>query len=263
MRMSSLYICFNFLVSIVATAYFMNTFGQNNTSATLIKQPFPGLAAITSIYDRAFEESDKWRNLIPLLSYLMILFSCIISLSTTMCTFSSFFQQKVRSTVCVFSMVISMLCLFYPKFYLAQLFDFYWTGVFLICSLILEHIGTTWVYGTDSISIDLEFSIGRPIKKCWILLWICIPIFLTILFTFYLATSTIYFIDFLEKWLPFLICVLVFIYFAIYETTKQIDYNTWNKIREATLPSKDWGPADPIVRHAWKNWKTVSIFNLS
>ncbi|KAJ6640707.1 Sodium- and chloride-dependent glycine transporter 2 [Pseudolycoriella hygida] len=28
-------------------------------------------------------------------------------------------------------------------------------------------------------------------------------------------------------------------------------------IREAAQPSKDWGPADPIVRHAWKQWRSV------
>lgn len=254
MRMSGLYMCFNLFITTISTVYFMTTFGPYNSVEKTI---FPDLASITSVYDRAFVESDIFRNLIPNLSYLMILLTSFISLSTTVYSLSHFFRHRTRTLSCLFIMLTSILCLLYPEFYISQLLDFQYTGIFIICALILENVALTWIYGAKSLSIDLEFSIGRPIKKFWLLLWTSTPVVVAAVFAFYMATSNFH--DLIERWLPFVLCICIFIYFAIYETTKQIDYNTCNKIREAAHPSKEWGPADPIVRHAWKNWKTVCI----
>lgn len=252
MRMSGLYISFNLLISIIATIFFMTTFGP-----VMSEKIFPDLTAITSIYDHAFAESDIFRNLIPNLGYLMILLTSFISLSTTIYSLSHFFRHRARTMLYLFIMITSILCLLYPEFYISQLLDFQWTGTFIICALILENIALTWIYGAKSLSVDLEFSIGRPIKRLWLFLWASTPVTCGGIFTFYMATSNFH--DLIERWIPFMLCICIFIYFAIYETTKQIDYNTCNKIKEATHPSKDWGPADPLIRHAWKNWKSVCI----
>ncbi|KAG5679430.1 hypothetical protein PVAND_008997 [Polypedilum vanderplanki] len=114
------------------------------------------------------------------------------------------------------------------------------------------------------LSIDLEFSIGRPIFKLWLVLWSIVPVLLTAIVTCFIVfpTTRISSIepiinDIVPKWIPIIICLLIIILVAIYETTKQVDYNTFNMIHEATKAAKDWGPADPLVRHAWKQWKSV------
>lgn len=257
--MSGIYVSFNLFVSTISTLYFMTNFEFSTLMAT--ERAFPDLTAITSIYDSASKESDIFRNLIPSLGYLMILLTSFISLSITVYTFSCLFRQRSRILICIFIMCTSIFCLLYPSFYISQILDFKWTGIFIICALILENIGLTWVYGIKSLSIDLEFSIGRPIKQFWFFLWVSTPVINAVIFVFFIviSASSYTLIDIFERWLPFIICLCIFIYFSVYETLKQIDYNTFTKIREATMPTKDFGPVDPIVRHAWKNWKTVCL----
>jgi solute carrier family 6 (neurotransmitter transporter) len=255
--MSGLYMCFNLFISIIATIYFMTIFGSYNQ--IFAELPFPDISGITSIYDRAFGEVDIFRNLIPNLGYLMILLTSFVSLSITLYTVSQLFREKTRSLLCLLIMLISILCLLYPQFYISQLLDFKWTGIFIVCAVIFKNIGLTWIYGTKILSIDLEFSIGRPIKRFWFMLWTTTPVTAAIILTFHMVSARFGFHDILEIWFPLMLCAGLFIYFAIYETLKQIDYNIFNKIRESTLPTKDFGPSDPLVRHAWKNWKTVSF----
>lgn len=263
-RMCSLYMCFYFLVTIVATAYYMTTFGQHNTSATN-EQPYPDLTTITSIYDRAFVEphSSHLRSLIPSLAYLMIIFAGIVSISTAIYTSSRLLKRHPSYVMCLVAMFTSIAFLLYPNFFLSRMLDMRWTGLVIICALIFDIISITWVYGTKSLAIDLEFSLGRPIMKGWLVLWSCVPLILTAILAFFIvnpfpATFALDPIkDLIPKWIPIVICLCIIIFFAIHETTKQVDYNTCNMIYEATKSAKDWGPADPLVRHAWKQWKAV------
>jgi solute carrier family 6 (neurotransmitter transporter) len=64
-------------------------------------------------------------------------------------------------------------------------------------------------------------------------------------------------VDIIPRWIPVVVCAAIILMFAGYEVSKQVDYNMCNMIQESTRPAKDWGPADPLVRHAWKQWKTV------
>lgn len=263
-RMCSLYMCFNFLVTIVATAFYMTTFGQHNTSVSNL-QPYPDLTTITSIYDRAFVEphSSYLRSLIPSLAYLMIIFAGIVSISTAIYTSSRLLRRHPSYVMCLVAMFTSIAFLLYPNFYLSRLLDMRLTGLVIICALIFDIISITWVYGTKSLAIDLEFSLGRPIMKGWLLLWASAPLFLTAILAFFIvnpiesefALDPVR--DIIPKWAVIIACLCIIIFFAIHETTKQVDYNTCSMLYETTRPAKDWGPADPLVRHAWKQWKAV------
>jgi solute carrier family 6 (neurotransmitter transporter), invertebrate len=266
-RMCSLYMCFNLLVTIIATAYYMTTFGHHNTS-TQIEQPFPDLTTLTSIYDRAFVEphSSNLRSFIPSLAYLMIIFASIVSISTAIYTSSRLLRRHPSYVMCLVAMFTSIVFLIYPRFFMSRLLDMRWTGMVIICALVFDIICITWVYGTKSLAIDLEFSIGRPIMKVWLFLWSTLPFILAAILAFFVIDPAVKFLgmtsidpikDVVPRWVPIVISLCIIIFFSIYETTKQVDYNICSMIYEATRPAKDWGPADPLVRHAWKQWKAV------
>lgn len=64
-------------------------------------------------------------------------------------------------------------------------------------------------------------------------------------------------ISYVPRWLPTAISLSIIVFLAFSEVYKQVDYNCCSMIREAGVSSKDWGPADPIVRHAWKQYTSV------
>lgn len=266
-RMCSLYMCFNFLITIVATAYYMTTFGQHNNS-TAGDQPtlYPDLTTITSIYDRAFSElhGSYLRSLIPSLAYMMIVFAGIVSISIAIYTSSRLLKRHPNYIMCLVAMFLSIGFLLCKDFTISRFLDMRWTGLIIICSLVFDIVSITWIYGVKDLSIDLEFSIGRPIMKLWLVLWSCVPLMLIAIVAWFIAMPTHDRIiepfgahELIPKWVPIVICLVLIFIISIHETTKQVDYNTFTMIHEATRPAKDYGPADPLVRHAWKQWKSV------
>jgi solute carrier family 6 (neurotransmitter transporter), invertebrate len=262
-RMCTVYMCFNFLVTIAATAYYMTPYRQYNTVKDM--PPFPDLTGLTSIYDRTFNEphSTYFRKLIPSLAYLMIIFSGIISISIAIYTSSRLLKRHPNYIMCLVALCLAVAFLLCPNFTVSKYLDMRWTGLVIICALVFDIISITWIYGIKDLSIDLEFSIGRPIMRLWLILWSMIPLLLVAIVTcFIVFPTTIQLAEpindaYIPKWLPILICLSIIILCAIYEVSKQVDYNTFSMIHEATKAAKDWGPADPLVRHAWKQWKTV------
>lgn len=261
-RTCAVYMCFNFLVTILATAYYMTTFGQHNSSDGRML-PYPDLMTVTSIYDQAFKEDQHsyFRSLIPSLAYLMIVVAGLVSVSIAIYTSARLFKRHPHYIMCLVAMFVSVACLICPDFILARALDMRWVGTIVICALVFDVISVTWIYGTKDLSTDLEFSVGRPIKKFWIVLWTSVPIILVGILAWWIAMPSIREFDavsdLIPRWIPVVVCVLVMAVFAGYEVSKQVDYNTCNMIQEATRPAKDWGPADPLVRHAWKQWKSV------
>ena len=261
-RMCTVYMCFNFLTTMLATAYYMTPYNQSNKIDDI--PPYPDLTALTSVYDRTFNEphSTYLRKLIPSLAYLMIVFSGIISISILIYTSSRLLKRHPNYIMCLAALCLAVGFLLCPNFIPSRYLDMRWTGLVIVCALVFDIISITWIYGIKDLSIDLEFSIGRPIMKLWLILWATIPFLLIAIITCFIVFPTKLqliepIVDFIPKWVPIVICLSIILLFAIYEVTKQVDYNTCNMIHEATKAAKDWGPADPLVRHAWKQWKTV------
>ena len=260
-RTCVIYMCFNFFVTIIATAYYMTTFGQHNSSSLM--PIYPDLTTITSIYDRAFveEEHSYFRSLIPSLAYLMVILAGLISISIAIYTSSRLFKRHPNYIMCLLGMFIAIACLICPNFLISRMLDLRWVGIVIICALVFDIISVTWIYGSKDLSIDLEFSIGRPIMKLWLMLWTFIPIILVGIISWWIAQPSKHQYDpineLIPRWIPIVVCVVIIVLFSVHEVTKQVDYNTFNMIHESTKPAKDWGPADPLVRHAWKQWKSV------
>lgn len=260
-RTCVIYLCFNFLVTIVATAYYMTTFGQHNGSSATPR--FPDLTTVTSIYDRAFieEEHSYFRSLIPSLAYLMIIIAGLTSVSIAIYTSSRLFKRHPNYIMCLVGMFVAIACLICPNFLISRMLDLRWVGLVIVCALVFDIISISWIYGSKDLSIDLEFSVGRPITKLWLLLWSVIPLILVGIISWWIALpSTLQYdpiTELIPRWIPIVVCVVVIVLISGHEVSKQVDYNTFNMIQESTKPAKDWGPADPLVRHAWKQWKSV------
>ena len=261
-RTCVVYMCFNFLVTIIAAAFYMTTFGQHNTTSN-VPTPFPDLTTITSIYDRAFieEEHSYLRSLIPSLAYLMVVISGLTSVSIAIYTSSRLLKRHPNYIMCLVGMFVAIASLICPNFNASRYFDMRLAGTVIVCALVFDIISIAWVYGSKDLSNDLEFSIGRPIMKLWMVLWSIMPLVLIGLTAWWIAQpSRLLFdpiVDIVPRWIPFVICASIIIMFAGYEVSKQVDYNMCTMIQESTRPAKDWGPADPLVRHAWKQWKSV------
>ena len=262
-RTCVVYMCFNFLVTIVATAYFMTTFGQHNSSGHRDSIIFPDLTTITSIYDRAFveEEHTYLRSLIPSLAYLMIIIAGLTSISIAIYTSSRLLKRHPNYIMCLAGMFVSIGALICPNFIISRMLDMRWIGTVIVCALIFDIISITWIYGSKDLSIDLEFSVGRPIMKLWLVVWALIPLVLIGITAWWIALPSPLdydpIQDMIPRWIPIVICSAIIVIFAVHEVTKQVDYNMCNMIQESARPAKDWGPADPLVRHAWKQWKSV------
>lgn len=262
-RTCVVYMCFNFLVTIIATAYYMTTFGQHNRSELAAASVYPDLTTITSIYDRAFieEEHSYLRSLIPTLAYLMVIVAGLISVAIAIYTSSRLIKRHPNYIMCFCGMFIAIGCLIGKNFAISRELDLRTVGLVIVCALVFDIASIAWIYGSKDLSIDLEFSIGRPIMKLWLLVWSGIPVVLVGIIAWWIAvpSSPDYdpIADLLPRWSPIVVCVIVIALFSGYEVSKQVDYNMMNMIQESTRPAKDWGPADPLVRHAWKQWKSV------
>lgn len=257
-RTCAIFIFFNVLITVVASAYYLTTFDLGSTTA-----PFPDLTTLTTIYDRAFNEEPHsyLRSLIPSLAYTMVFLAGLISLSIAIYASSRILKRHPNYIMCLVGMFVSIASLICPNFLVARLLDTKVVGTVIICAMIFEVIGISWVYGSKNLSIDLEFSVGHPISRVWLFFWKIAPLILTPMLVWWtvMKSSTVFdrFEDVSPRWIPILISSIVMLVFAIYKVTKQVDYNIWNMICESTKPAKDWGPGDPIVRHAWKQWKAV------
>lgn len=243
---------------ILSTTYFLITFNNENTLNSTIL--LPELKPFTSVYDNAIEYSDA--NGTPLLTgitYAMIVLISIITIAMQIYTASRLISRHPNYVMCATGLIVAITALMCPNYLIGRLFDGRIVGVFVVTALIFDIIALTWIYGAKNIYTDLEFSIGRPISKLWLYLWCISPlIFLTLLIWW----SVDFPIDdivikYVPRWLPIAISLSIIAFIAFTEIYKQVDYNFCSMIREAGVPSKDWGPSDPLARHSWKQWTSV------
>lgn len=226
-----------------------------------VNTPYPELTTLTAIYDRSLGESDKMlQRLIPSLSFLLVVLSSLISISVFIYTSSRLLKRHPNYIMCLAGLFVSIGCLICPNMLVAQVLDMRVVGSIIICALIFDLISVTWIYGSKDLYTDLEFSIGRPIFKVWLVLWSVIPLALTSLLLWWiLVINPEYVPDFFPRWIVIAASLATILLLACYEVSKQVDYNLLHMIKGAARPSKEWGPADPLVRHAWKQWKSVCV----
>uniref|UniRef100_A0A182PEN3 Sodium/chloride dependent transporter n=1 Tax=Anopheles epiroticus TaxID=199890 RepID=A0A182PEN3_9DIPT len=258
-KTSFVYIFFNILITAIAVVFYVFQYNNSYTEA----HPFyPELSALTVIYDRAIsvQESDPTlQRLIPALSYTVIFISSLVSIVIYIYTSTRIIRKHPNYTVCLAGLVVAIAGLLCPNYIFPRILDTRIVGSLAVCAMIFEIILIIWVYGSKNLYTDLEFSLGRPVLKAWLFIWGFIPVLLMALLCWWSITyyDNDLLIDYFPKWLPVVFSLSVIVLLACVEISKQVDYNIFSMIHGATKPSKDWGPADPLVRHAWKQWKSV------
>lgn len=233
---------------------FQNIYTQNSTII------LPELKPFTSIYDNALVNTDTDQaSLLAICTYIMIVIITISTVALHIYTASRLLRRHPNYVMSLTALVVAISALICPNYMVARIFDTRIVGAFVICSLVFDIISIAWVYGAKNIYTDLEFSIGRPIAKVWVFLWCLSPVWVASIAGWWLASydPTELGIVYVPRWIPVAISLAIIFLLASTEVYKQVDYNCCSMIREAGVSSKDWGPADPIVRHAWKQWTSV------
>lgn len=233
---------------------FNNEYTRNSTIA------FPELKPFTSIYDNALDNADaEQARILAGISYLIILLVSTLTIALSIYTASRLLRRHPNYVLSTIALVVSLIAIMCPKYLVSRVFDTRIVGAFVICALVFDIVAITWVYGAKTIYTDLEFSIGRPISKIWVFLWCIAPVSLTGLLAWWTISNNEMDLGnvYLPRWGPVAISVSIIFLIACIEVYRQVDYNFCSMIHGAGVSSKDWGPADPIVRHAWKQWTSV------
>lgn len=245
------------VVCIVAGVFFLFQF---NNTFQFTASHYPELNMLTAIYDQAKTEDDHLlKRLVPGLMYLVAILSAMVTVVINVYTTSRAFRRHRNYVLGLTGMLVSVLLMLAPNFTVARLLDVRFIGPFIVCACIIELIGLIWVYGVKNVYTDLEFSIGRPIFKLWLGIWIMTPLFLAGLLIWWIITTSVrdgpeLLIDQVPRWVPVVVSMGIVVIAACVVVSRQVDYNFMAMIRGANKPTKNWGPADPLVRHAWKQW---------
>ncbi|XP_023296451.2 sodium-dependent nutrient amino acid transporter 1 isoform X1 [Lucilia cuprina] len=257
-RTSVVYLCFNLLINAIAVTLFMIQFDHSANGAYMIEE----LKPLTTIYDRILYDKplyELWIKLLPSLVYVLVVISCFITIVVGIYTCTRLVPRHPNYVISLVGLVASIISLSAPKFYIARLLDSRIVGTMIITALVFELIAVTWIYGVKNIYTDLEFSIGRPIYKIWLGLWCICPAILTGLLVWWCSDDDEFDLlaNIMPRWAPILFVLFVIMVIACIQIFRQVEYNFFGMICEASKSAKEWGPADPLARHAWKQWRSV------
>ncbi|TMW47312.1 hypothetical protein DOY81_007604 [Sarcophaga bullata] len=257
-RTSVVYLCFNLLVNAIAVTLFMIQFDHSANGAHLIEE----LKPLTAIYDRILYDKpshELWVKLLPSLINALVVICCFITIVVGIYTCTRLVPRHPNYVISLVGLVASIISLSAPKFYIARLLDSRIVGTMVITALVFELIAVTWIYGVKNIYTDLEFSIGRPIYKIWLGLWCLCPAILTGVLVWWCSDDDEYDVlpSIIPRWAPILFVLFIIVIIACIQIFRQVEYNFFGMICEASKSAKEWGPADPLARHAWKQWRSV------
>ncbi|XP_030385433.1 sodium-dependent nutrient amino acid transporter 1 [Scaptodrosophila lebanonensis] len=258
-RTSVVYLCFNLLVNAIAVTLFMVQFDLSSNGYQLMDE----LKPLTAIYDRVLygtQSPNAWlQHLIPSLIYALIIIAALVSITVAIYTSTRLVPRRPNYVICLVALVVAVMSFAAPKFQIARVLDSRVVGTMIVTALVFELIAITWIYGAKNIYTDLEFSIGRPIFKGWMWLWCSCPAILTGILVWWCADddSDDLLSNYLPRWAPILFVLGVILIIACVQIFRQVEYNFFGMICEASKSAKEWGPADPLARHAWKQWRSV------
>lgn len=254
-RTSLVYMSFNVLVLLLSTTFFMTQYNHSNATISI-----PELKPFSSVYDSAVDNLEIEQSaLLAGITYSMIALITMTTIALQIYTASRLIRRHPNFTMILTGLIVAIVVLICPKYLVARIFDTRVVGSLIACALVFDVIAVAWIYGAKNIYTDLEFSIGRPISKLWAFMWCIVPIEIAALLTWWVTQSSDSELGstYMPRWLPPAFGLGIIAFLACAEVYKQVDYNCCNMIRGAGVSSKDWGPADPIVRHAWKQWTDV------
>ncbi|ALC44969.1 blot, partial [Drosophila busckii] len=258
-RTSVVYLCFNLLINAIAVTLFMVQFDYSSNGYQLMEE----LKPLTAIYDRAQYgvqmDSELLRHLIPSLIFVLVILSAFVSITVAVYTSTRLVPRRPNYVICLIALVVAVMSFASPKFLIARVLDSRLVGTLVVTALVFELIAITWIYGAKNIYTDLEFSIGRPIFRGWMWLWCSCPAILTGILVWWCADDDQFDLlaGYLPRWAPILFALAIILIIACVQIFRQVEYNFFGMICEASKPAKEWGPADPLARHSWKQWRSV------
>uniref|UniRef100_A0A0K8UXH4 Sodium-and chloride-dependent GABA transporter 1 n=2 Tax=Bactrocera latifrons TaxID=174628 RepID=A0A0K8UXH4_BACLA len=257
-RTSIVYLCFNLLVNAIAVTLFMVQFDLSANSGSMIEE----LKPLTAVYDRIMYDrpsNELIARIIPVLIYALIVISAIVAMMVSIYTVTRLVPRHPNYVISLVALVMTIISLAAPKFIIARILDTRIVGTILITALVFELIAISWIYGVKNIYTDLEFSIGRPIFKGWMWMWCICPAILTALLVWWCSDDDQYDLlaEYVPRWAPILLALAVIFIIACVQIFRQVEYNFFGMICEASKSAKEWGPTDPLARHAWKQWRSV------
>ncbi|XP_036336357.1 sodium-dependent nutrient amino acid transporter 1 isoform X1 [Rhagoletis pomonella] len=257
-RTSIVYLCFNLLINAIAVTLFMVQFDLSANSGSMIEELKPQ----TAVYDRILYDrpsNELIARIIPVLIFALIVISAIIAITVAIYTVTRLVPRHPNYVISLVALVMTIMSLAAPKFIIARILDTRIVGTILITALVFELIAVCWIYGAKNIYTDLEFSIGRPIFKVWMWLWCICPAILTALLVWWCSDDDQYDLlaEYVPRWAPILLALAVIFLIACVQIFRQVEYNFFGMICEASKAAKEWGPTDPLARHAWKQWRSV------
>ncbi|XP_075159531.1 solute carrier family member bloated tubules isoform X2 [Haematobia irritans] len=257
-RTSAVYLCFNLLINAISVTLFMMQFHHSVNGAYLIEE----LKPLTAIYDRILLDTPHhalWVRILPSLINGLVVIACAVSIVVGVYTCTRLVPRHPNYVISLVGLVGSIISLSSPDFYVARLLDSRVVGTMIITALVFELIALTWIYGVKNIYTDLEFSIGRPILKLWLGLWCICPAILTGLLVWWCSDDDQNDVlpNIVPRWAPIIFVVVIIMIIACVQIFRQVEYNFFGMICEASKSAKEWGPADPLARHAWKQWRSV------
>lgn len=151
------------------------------------------------------------------------------------------------------------------------LIDF--AGTFLIFPLtVLQVLGVFWIYGLEDFMLDLEFMVNRKISVFWRILWgVVTPFFMIIIFIYSMVNfenPTYGDREFPSAYIylmwGIILCGAVFVCFLLFESLirSYIEEKSGTPkdvlskvLRKSFLPSREWGPANQLMRDKWIKYK--------
>lgn len=255
-RTSVVYLCFNLLINAIAVTLFMVQFDQSINSFVMMEE----LKPLTAIYDRAKGgDNHLLQHLVPSLIYLLIILAAMVSITVAVYTSTRLVPRRPNYVICLIGLVVAVMSFASPKFIIARVLDSRLVGTMVITALVFELIAITWIYGAKNIYTDLEFSVGRPMFRLWMWLWVTCPAILTGILVWWCADDDRFDLlsEYIPRWAPILFVLAVILVIACVQIFRQVEYNFFGMICEASKPAKEWGPADPLARHSWKQWRSV------
>ncbi|KAH8322309.1 hypothetical protein KR059_011256 [Drosophila kikkawai] len=259
-RTSVVYLCFNLLINAIAVTLFMVQFDLSANGYQNMEE----LKPLTAIYDRVLNgskegDSQLLQHLVPSLIYVLVILVAMVSITVAVYTSTRLVPRRPNYVICLIGLVVAVMSFAAPKFLIARVLDSRLVGTMVVTALVFELIAITWIYGAKNIYTDLEFSIGRPIFRVWMWLWVTCPAVLTGILVWWCADDDQYDLlaEYLPRWAPILFVLAVILIIACVQIFRQVEYNFFGMICEASKSAKEWGPADPLARHSWKQWRSV------
>ncbi|OXA55703.1 Sodium-dependent nutrient amino acid transporter 1 [Folsomia candida] len=193
----------------------------------------PGLAFVS--YPEAIAQFTFVPQLFAVLFFLM-LFTLGIGSATSLTggiitiicdQFKSFKKWLVTLVVCIVGFFSGLMFVTEGGGAMVGLIDHFGASFVIYLMAMLEVGAVAWVYGLNSFCKDIEFMLKIKVGWYWKICWgFLIPVGLFVIFVYAMATQ------------------------------ERMVYG--EKFKESLLPTKHWGPTDPVLRQEWIEFKKTA-----